>query len=186
MRIKPVLLFGLVVVILLSAVPLRAAPDADTTVSYPERRRDRNVVENILAAPSFVLKLPFKVVGGMLSGPVILVERQSLLPTIEEWLRFVRVEGISPVMGIGSKTGLVGGLSFRRPNLFAEGIGFGIRGSYSTNMYRFSSLQIGGANWGNSRFGVMGEFGWRADTRERFEALSWSTCCGENLLSIKP
>ncbi|MBD3297667.1 MAG: hypothetical protein GF341_03350, partial [candidate division Zixibacteria bacterium] len=141
------------------------------TVSYPEVQHDRSAIEYILALPSIVLQAPFHVVAGLVAIPVYVIENEELLPEIERILSTFELEGIRPVAGYSSTKGFIGGVALRKGDLFAEGVGFGLKGSYSTNMYRFSSVVLGGERWGNGPFGLIGEFGWQARTRERFHGI---------------
>ncbi|MBD3298695.1 MAG: BamA/TamA family outer membrane protein, partial [candidate division Zixibacteria bacterium] len=125
--------------------------------------------------PSIVLQAPFHVVAGLVAIPVYVIENEELLPEIERILSTFELEGIRPVAGYSSTKGFIGGVALRKGDLFAEGVGFGLKGSYSTNMYRFSSIVLGGERWGNGPFGLVGEFGWQARTRERFHGIGPSS-----------
>lgn len=164
-----------VLALLMTAAPLHAETTADSSVVYPERRTDRNPVEYVLALPSIALQIPVKLVGTLVAGPVILVERHSYLPTIQEWLGELDVSGIRPVAGVQSKAGLLGGLSLVDKNLFSRGVGGRLKGTYSTTSYKFASLRLGGKQWGDGPFGLTVEGGWLEKTRERIYGLGPSS-----------
>jgi len=165
----------LVMVVLVAAGPLRAETATDTSQAYPERRADRNPAEYVLALPSIALQIPVKLLSVMIAGPVIFVERHAFLPTIQEWLGDLDVSGIRPVAGLHSKAGLIGGLSLVDRNLFRPGVGFRLKGTYSTHSYKFASLRVGGKQWGDGPFGLTAEGGWREKTRERTYGLGPSS-----------
>ena len=163
------------VALLVIAAPLRAETTADSSVVYPERRTDRTPVEYVLALPSIALQVPVKLVGTLVAGPVILVERHAYLPTIQEWLGELDVSGIRPVAGLQSKAGLLGGLSLVDKHLFSQGVGARLKGTYSTNSYKFASLRLGGEQWRDGPFGLTAEGGWLEKTRERIYGLGPSS-----------
>ena len=156
------------------AQPLRAEPAADSVRSYPERRNDRSPVEYVLALPSIAFQIPVRVLATVVAGPVILVERQTFLPTIQRWLAEIDARGIRPVADLRSTDGMVGGVSLQKKNLFGKGVGARLTGTYSTHSYEFASLRLG-RQWGDGPFGLTGEFGWRAATRERLYGLGPSS-----------
>ncbi len=174
MRTHLTRLLSAVVLVFLATGSLRAESAADST-AYPERRTDRNAAEYVLALPSIALQIPVRVLATMIAGPVLLVERNAFLPTIQEWLGDLDVNGIRPVAGLHSKAGLIGGLAFQQSDIFSEGVGFRIKGSYSTHSYKFASLRVGGKRWGSGPFGLTAEGGWRELTRERTYGLGPSS-----------
>lgn len=159
----------------LAAAPLRAETAPDTSQVYPQHRTDRSAMEYVLALPSIALQIPVKLLGAAVAGPVLLVERHSFLPTIQEWLGDIDVSGLRPVAGLRSKDGLLGGLSLQDKNLFSDGVGFRAKGTYSTSSYKFLSLRLGGKQWGDGPFGFTVEGGWLENTRERIYGLGASS-----------
>lgn len=147
----------------------------DAAMPRPVRRHDRNAIEYVLALPSIALKIPVRTTATVVSAPVIIVERNTLLPAIQRWLAFVDFGGLQPIVGYGATPGLEGGLAYHHRNLLAEGVGLGVRGSYSTNLYRSAAFRLGGARWRNSRYGLFAEYGWQAATRERFYGIGPSS-----------
>ncbi|MEW5874403.1 MAG: BamA/TamA family outer membrane protein [Candidatus Zixiibacteriota bacterium] len=161
--------------IALDGVPACAETGRDTTAVRPPRRTDRNAIEYVLALPSIALKIPVRVTATLVSAPIIIVERNTLLPTLERWFSFVDFGGLQPIAGYGSTPGLEGGLSYHHRHVFGRGIGLGVQGSYSTNLYRQGSVRFGGKQWLDSRYGFMAEFGWQGATRERFYGIGASS-----------
>lgn len=165
-RIAMVLSIALIIV-LFGGPPACSEETRDTTQVLETHRAAKKPVDYILWPISTALKLPWWTLSEVLSQPVKLVESQSLLPTIQEWLEFAEAWGVYPVLNYKSTSGLVGGLGFFERNLFARGIGLKVKATYSTNTYRYASLRVGGENWHGGRVGLTGEIGWRANTRER-------------------
>lgn len=159
----------------LIAASVRAETTSDSSMAYPEPRTDRGAVEYVLALPSYVLQAPVRVMGVMIAGPVILVERRAYLGTIQEWLSQLEVSGVHPAFGVQSKAGLLGGLAIQDRNLFSRGIGAGVKGTYSTNSYKFATLRLGGVQWGDGPFGLVADGGWEERTRERLYGIGPSS-----------
>lgn len=156
---------------------LARADDAvsDSGTVYPDVRRDRNPVEYILALPAIALQVPIKILAGIAYLPVVMVEGNGFMPRLKEALTFIDPEGIRPVVGYKSTSGLLGGLAIQSSNSFSRGIGVGLKGSYSTNKYGFAALTLGGEHWGDGPLGLVGEFGWQSKTRERFHGIGASS-----------
>ncbi len=148
--------------------PAFGGENTDSTAVTGERRYIKGPVEYVLWPVATALKLPFKALSFVVSQPVKLVENKSLLPTLTDWLEFAESWGVYPVLNYKSTSGFSGGVGFHEPNLLTKGVGIKVKATYSTNTYRYASLSLGGKNWGGKPYGLSGQIGWRADTRERF------------------
>jgi outer membrane protein assembly factor BamA len=155
------------------AAAVAAAEDSSQTRKVQAPPKD--AVDYILAVPSAALRAPFRVLGAIASGPVILVEGSPLPYAFERLFAFDVPWGIYPVFGYKSRTGLVLGAAYFTKNAAHSGIPLGVKGTYSTNTYRYASVRVGDRDIFDSTYGFILEGGWRADTRERFYGIGPST-----------
>ncbi|HWO56123.1 MAG TPA: BamA/TamA family outer membrane protein [bacterium] len=153
-------------VIWLLTCGIARAGDADSSGGVQKPPRD--ALDYILAVPSVALKAPFWVLGAAVSGPVVLVEESTLPHRIERLFAFDDPWGIYPVVGYKARTGLTLGAAYFTRSAFGSDIPLSLRGTYSTNTYRFAAARLGDRRLHGSAYGAAVDGGWRADTRERF------------------
>lgn len=159
---------GLAAGILCALLLATTALADDTTTVRGVQTPPKDAADYLLAVPSIALKMPFWVLEGVSSGPIVLAEETTLPFTIQRLFAFNVPWGIYPVFGYKSRSGLTVGAAYHARDFARTRLPVELKATYSTNTYRFIAARIGGRQMFNSVYGVTLDAGWRADTRERF------------------
>lgn len=159
---------------------ISAHAETDSTDSRKVQKPRKDAVDYILTVPATALKVPFWVLEGVAAGPVVLAEETTLPFTLQRLFAFNVPWGIYPVFGYKARTGLVLGVAYHARNFAHTHLPLQLKGTYSTNTYRYAAARIGDRKMFDSPYGVAVDIGWRADTRERFYGIGASSSLDDN------
>lgn len=179
--LKPTpLIAALIVSICVTSGATSSRASADSTDDRKVQKPRKDAVDYILAVPSAALKVPFWVLEGIATGPVILAEETTLPFTLQRLFAFNVPWGVYPVFGYKARTGLVLGAAYHARDFAHTHLPLQLKGTYSTNTYRYVAARIGDRRMFDSPYGVAVDLGWRADTRERFYGIGASSSLDDN------
>jgi len=128
--------------LLLTSTNLFAQNDPDSTKEREPYPETKSFGSKLLAAPQFIIELPFKLIEGFGN---FLIEGLGTgsLATQENLLRgnFGRFHGFYPLFNLGGRSGLTYGLGFRSKGVFTKEERFKFKGTYSAHHYQNFKIQ---------------------------------------------
>lgn len=152
-----------------------AVAATDSTQARKVTSPPKDAGDYLLAIPAFALRIPVWVLEGVATGPVVMAEQSSLPFTLQRLFAFDVPWGVYPIFGYKSRTGLMLGAAYHSRDFARTRIPLLVKGTYSTNTYRYIAARIGDRKMFDSPYGIAFDIGWRADTRERFYGLGPSS-----------